>query len=365
MKIVIDDKIPYIREAVARITPDAVYLKGAAITAADVRDADALIVRTRTICNEQLLRDSRVSFVGTATIGFDHIDTEYMERAGVAWTNCPGCNSGSVAQYLHSVLLLLARDFSLPLRMSTIGIVGCGHVGSKVKRVAESLGMRVLVCDPPLEKEYNTHRSSPDIHRQSSPFSTMAEIEREADVITFHVPLERGGDHPTFHIGDEAFFQRLRKRPFIINSSRGAVVDNRALLAALEQGLVRQAVVDTWEGEPEIDTTLLNRVYIGTPHIAGYSADGKTNANNMVLKALCRHFDIDCPPEIVPPTLPDGSVYGRRENSGLPSPTTSDDIAPLRFYNPLVDSERLKAHPEDFERLRGDYPLRREANPVY
>ncbi len=193
----------------------------------------------------------------------------------------------------------------------------------------------------------------------------MEEIEREADVITFHVPLERGGDHPTYHLGDEAFFRRLRKRPFIVNSSRGAVVDNRALLAAIESGRVRQAVIDTWEGEPEIDTTLLYRVYIGTPHIAGYSADGKTNANNMVLGALCRHFGVEYPPAIMPPTLPTGFVYGNEEDSLLPSPAPCTDAAPLRFYNPLIDSERLKAHPEDFERLRGDYPLRREINPIY
>lgn len=336
MRIIIDDKIPYIREAVSNITPDAVYLCGADIRAVDVRDADALIVRTRTLCNENLLAGSRVSFVATATIGFDHIDTAYMERAGIVWTNCPGCNSGSVAQYLHSVLLLLERDFAFTLHTATIGIVGCGHVGSKVKRVAESLGMRVLVCDPIVEASANQH--------QMSMFSSMEEIEREADIITFHVPLECGGDNPTYHLADEAFFNRLQRCPFIINTSRGAVVDNRALLTALESGDIRQAVIDTWEHEPQIDTALLNKVYIGTPHIAGYSADGKVNANNMVLAVLCQHFSVECPPTIVPPELPEGTTL----------------CAPLDYYNPLADSQRLKSHPSDFERLRGDYPLRRE-----
>lgn len=330
MKIVIDDKIPYIRAAIASMGMEAVYKKGADICAEDVRDADALIVRTRTRCDEQLLAGSKVRFIATATIGYDHIDTAYLRRAGIEWANCPGCNAASVAQYMRSVLLLLRRDFALDLQSATIGIVGCGHVGTKVKAVAEELGMRVLVCDPPLG-----HRG----------FVGMDAIEREADVVTFHVPMERCGKYPTFHLADAAFFARLERHAFIVNTSRGGVVDNAALKAALSQGLVRQAVVDTWENEPHIDTDLLDAVYIGTPHIAGYSADGKVKADNMVLEALCRFFTLPRPAEIVPPSLPAGFAY------------TGD---PLELYDPLVDSCRLKAHPELFEALRGDYPLRRE-----
>lgn len=162
MKIVVDDKIPYIQEKLAMLADEVVYLPGAAITADDVRDADALIVRTRTRCDEKLLKGSRVKLVATATIGFDHIDVDYMQRAGIRWTNCPGCNSGSVAQYVECSLLLLAREKHLQLHELTIGIVGCGHVGSKVKAVAERLGMRVLVCDPPLEQQTPiTHHLSP------------------------------------------------------------------------------------------------------------------------------------------------------------------------------------------------------------
>lgn len=330
MKIVIDDRIPYIREAIASITPDAVYLGGAEIGPDDVRDADAMIVRTRTRCDERLLGGSRVRFIATATIGYDHIDTEYLQRAGIGWTNCPGCNAASVAQYVRSSLLLIGRHFGLPLCSATIGIVGCGHVGSRVAAVARGLGMRVLVCDPPLGHDG---------------FVPLGVIEREADVITFHVPLTRTGPHATHHLADEAFFGRLARRPFIINSSRGAVVDNGALRRALAEGTVRQAVVDTWENEPDIDRELLDSVFIGTPHIAGYSADGKVNADNMSIAALCRFFGLTPPPPIVPPSLPEGFVY------------TGD---PLQLYDPLTDSRALKAHPEDFERLRGDYPLRRE-----
>lgn len=330
MKIVIDDKIPYIRDAVAAITDDAVYMDGSAIKADDVRDADAMIVRTRTRCDERLLGGSRVRFVGTATIGYDHLDTAWLDRAGICWTNCPGCNASSVAQYLRSVLILLARFHGVNLVGTTIGIVGCGHVGTLVCDVALSFGMRVLVCDPPVG---------------ASGYVSLETIEREADIITFHVPLTRDGAYPTYHLADEAFFSRLVRRPFIINTSRGAVVDNGALLRAIDDGIVRQAIVDTWEREPHVDLRLLDRVYIGTPHIAGYSADGKANADNMVLDALCRFFGVAAPPVVLPPPLPSGFVY------------TGD---PLQLYNPLDDSRRLKASPDKFEYLRGNYPLRRE-----
>ena len=294
MKIVIDDKIPYIRDAVAAITDDAVYMDGSAIKADDVRDADAMIVRTRTRCDERLLGGSRVRFVGTATIGYDHLDTAWLDRAGICWTNCPGCNASSVAQYLRSVLILLARFHGVNLVGTTIGIVGCGHVGTLVCDVALSFGMRVLVCDPPVG---------------ASGYVSLETIEREADIITFHVPLTRDGAYPTYHLADEAFFSRLVRRPFIINTSRGAVVDNGALLRAIDDGIVRQAIVDTWEREPHVDLRLLDRVYIGTPHIAGYSADGKANADNMVLDALCRFFGVAAPPVVLPPPLPSGFVY--------------------------------------------------------
>lgn len=331
MKIVIDNKIPYIREAIAQMGVEAVYLRGAAITSDDVADADAMIIRTRTHCDERLLAGSHVRFIATATIGYDHIDTDYLKRAGIAWANCPGCNSSSVAQYIQSTLLLLQKDFGIDLKHSTIGIVGCGHVGSKVKAVAEKWGMAVLVNDPPLGYDE---------------FVSLERIEREADIVTFHVPMVKTGAYTTYHLADQGFFKRLERHPILINSSRGEVVDNQALKVAMAEGLVKQAVIDTWEKEPDIDLELLDKVYIGTPHIAGYSADGKVNADNMALQALCHFFGIQPPQMIVPPSLSPDVVY------------TGD---PLQLYNPKADSLRLKAHPEAFETLRGDYPLRREA----
>lgn len=330
MRIVIDDKIPYIREAVRWLTDDAVYMDGASITAEGVRCADAMIVRTRTRCDERLLAGSSVRFVATATIGYDHLDTHWLDRAGIGWTNCPGCNAGSVAQYVRSSLLLLCRHYGLVPQETTLGVVGCGHVGSRVVRVGEELGFRLLVCDPPV--------GAPG-------YVPLSEIERRADIITFHVPLTKDGPYATWHMADDAFFSRLSRCPFIINSSRGAVVDNAALLSSLRAGRARQAVVDTWEGEPAINRDLLDTVFIGTPHIAGYSADGKVNADNMALAALCRHFGLTPPPPILPPPLPEDFVY------------TGD---PLQLYDPMEDSRRLKAAPERFEWFRGNYPLRRE-----
>ena len=334
MKFVVDDKIPYIREALALLADEVVYLKGSEISPDDVRDADALIVRTRTRCDERLLKGSKVQFVGTATIGYDHIDTTWCEQNGIVWTNCPGCNSGSVAQYIESVLLTLLPPSSSLLPKPTLGVVGCGHVGSKVCKVGERLGMRVLVNDPPLE---TTHPSPFTTY----PFVSLDTIAREADIITFHVPL----DDSTRYLADAAFFARLARQPVIINSSRGGVVDESALMQALDDGKVSRAVIDTWENEPDISRALLNKVYIGTPHIAGYSADGKVNADNMIAEALCRHFHLPLPPRILPPPSP----------FHLP-PSTLHQTG----YDVMEDSRKLKTHPEKFEEFRGNYPVRRE-----
>ena len=333
MKVVVDDKIPYIREAIAHIADEVVYLPGSLISAEDVRDADALIVRTRTRCDRTLLEGSRVQFIATATIGFDHLDTEYLRQAGIAWTNCPGCNAGSVAQYLHTSLLLLEQERGLRLSHSTLGVVGVGHVGTLVATVGQEFGLNVLLCDPPRAEQ------------GEEGFLPLERLMAEADVISFHTPLVRSGNHPTFHMADETFFRALARKPIIINTSRGEVVDGKALLKALDEGCVKEAIVDVWENEPDIDLHLLDRVYLGTPHIAGYSADGKANATRMSLEALCRHF---------------GVPHGNFGIAPPPAPSSAHPDDPLSLYDPRNDSEALKAHPGLFEHLRGNYPLRRE-----
>lgn len=338
MKVIVDDKIPYIHSAIEKVADEVVYAPGSQFTPELVKDADALIIRTRTRCNAQLLEGSKVQFVGTATIGYDHIDKAYMAEKGIAWSNCPGCNATSVAQYIYNVLLLLQREKGLCLKQSVLGIVGVGHVGSEVQKAAESLGMTLLLNDP-----LRAEKEGPE------KFASLQQLMEECDVITFHTPLVREGDYATYHLADSAFFSQLKKKPVIINSSRGEVVDNHALLDALESGLIRDAVVDTWENEPEILLPLLEKVYVGTPHVAGYSADGKANATNMVMSALCRHFHLPQLEAVMPPSLP-----------GDFEPSADPEELALQLYNPHHDSWALKKNPEKFEELRGNYPLRRE-----
>lgn len=342
MRIIIDDKIPFIREAAAQLG-EAVYLSGSAISAEDVREADALIVRTRTRCDEDLLQGSRVQMVATATIGYDHIDTAYLQRAGIAWTNCPGCNADSVAQYVQSALVLLEDAGHIRLGDVTVGIVGVGHVGGSVERMLRRMGCRILRYDPPRQE------------RGEEGFVGLEEILAHADVITLHTPLTRQGAHATYHMVDSAFFDALHCRPVLINAARGEVVDEAALKSALKTKKIRAAVIDTWEHEPCIDRELLSQVFLGTPHIAGYSADGKANGTRMALQAVARHFGAQFTAPVVPPALPqDYAYYPERYCPHHPYAEL------LRHYDPRRDSDALKENPEDFERLRGDYPLRRE-----
>ncbi len=334
LRLVADDKIPYLRGQAERLGPTR-YLPGAGITPADVAEADVLVVRTRTRCDRTLLEGSKVKFVATATIGFDHIDTDYLAEAGIGWANCPGCNASSVGQYVASSLIRLERAGYVRLDDCRVGIVGVGHVGPAVDRAVRELGCSTLLCDPP--------RAAVE---GDEGFVSMDEVYRRADVITFHTPLVRDGDTPTWHLAD---FGRMECRPVLINAARGEVVDNAALLAALESGQVRTAVVDTWENEPAISKALLDRVFIGTPHIAGYSADGKATGTRMALEAVARYFGFDMQFDVRPPALPASLV-----------PADDPFDRALQLYDPFTDSRRLKDNPGRFEQLRGDYPLRRE-----
>ena len=320
MRIIVDDKIPFIRGQVERLCDEVVYLAGSRITADDVREADVLIVRTRTLCNRSLLEGSRVRLIVTATIGYDHIDTQYLREAGILWTNSPGCNATSVAQYVRNALLEAEQAGLIRLGEASVGIVGYGHVGRAVCEALRPYVRNILLNDP---------------------FLRLHDDVGECDVITLHTPLTSDGPYPTRHMVDEEFLHRLTRRPILINAARGGVVDEAALKCALREGRICQAIIDTWEGEPDIDRSLLREVFVGTPHIAGYSADGKANATRMALEAVARwsgqsglRFDIE-----VPPASP--------ERTGL-------------AYRPSEDGRMLKANPSDFERQRGLYPPRRE-----
>ena len=347
MKIIIDDKIPYIKGALEPFA-EVVYLPGNKTTPSVVKDADALITRTRTHCNRELLEGSNVKFIATATIGFDHIDTEYCKQAGIEWTNAPGCNAESVNQYIASALFSWSMRRRKDIAGLTIGVVGVGNVGKRVARTCEILGMNVLLNDPPRERVEGKDR-----------FVSLEKIQNEADIITFHVPLNMAGQDKTYHMGDEVFLQNLAKKPLIINSCRGEVIDSTAIYDAIEAGDVEAYIADCWEHEPDINMDLLNLTEFGTPHIAGYSKDGKANGTKMSVQAVSRFFNLgieNWEPENV--ELPHNTLIEidgeqRREYSILAE-------AILSTYDIENDDEALKESPHLFEKLRGDYPVRRE-----
>ena len=347
MKIVIDDKIPYIRGAFEPIA-EVVYLPGSQTTTDVVKDADALVTRTRTKCNRELLEGSNVKFIATATIGYDHVDTEYCKQAGIEWTNAPGCNAESVNQYIASALFSWSMKKRTDLKDKTIGIVGVGHVGSKVERTCKTIGMRVLLNDPPRERTEGSDK-----------FVSLEKIQKEADIITFHVPLNMTGQDATFHMADEKFLQNLKRKPLLINSCRGEVFDSKAISNAYNSGDISGLILDCWENEPDIDLELLIISEYGTPHIAGYSKDGKANGTKMSVQAISRFFNLGIdnwePLNVEPPPNPIIEIDGnqRREYSILAE-------AILSTYNIENDDEALREAPEKFEQLRGDYPVRRE-----
>ena len=331
LNFVIERNVPFIAgllEPYANVT----YLAADEFTPKAVKDADALIVRTRTRCDADLLAKSKCRFIGTATIGTDHIDSKWCEANGITVINAPGCNAPAVAQYVFASIMQLANR---PLPQYTIGIVGVGHVGSIVERWARGLGMNVMVCDPPrMRAEGGDH------------WSSLAEIAEKADIITFHTPLTREGDDTTYHIADDVFFASLKRSPIIINSARGPICDTDALIRALDSGEVSAAVIDCWEGEPDISLELLKRAAIATPHIAGYSHDGKVRATQMILDAITTFF------------------YLPRVTTSAATPKavarTVKPLAIAESYNPLADTIALKNDPSTFEALRNNYRYRSE-----
>ncbi len=347
LKIIADDKIPFLK-GVMEPYAEVSYVAGSETTKELVSDADALVTRTRTKCNKNLLENSKVKMIATATIGFDHIDTNYCKDFDIEWTNAPGCNSGSVKQYIGSVLVTLSIKKNFQFKDKTIGIIGVGNVGSKVKDLAEALGMRVLLNDPPREKKEN-----------SDDFVDLAVIQREADIITFHVPLQHTGEYNTFHLGNEEFFTACKDNVVIINSSRGEVIDNDALFDAVNNKLIGEVVLDVWEKEPNINLKLLEKAIIVTPHIAGYSVDGKANGTAMSVQAISKKFGLPLV-DWYPNELPEPQNPILELDCANQSEKDIFISSILHTYNILEDDFRMREHPEDFEKQRGSYPMRRE-----
>ena len=344
MKIIADDKIPYFK-GVFEPFAEVLYLPGSKISPADLADADVLVTRTRTVCNRALLEKSGVKLVTTATIGIDHLNTAELDELGIEWSNAPGCNAVSVKNYIASALAALDRN----LAGLTLGIIGVGHVGKHIADVGRAFGMNVLLNDPPRAEVVC-----------SEGFTGVDELLAQSDIVTMHVPLERSGKYPTANMADENFFAKMKAGAWFFNSCRGEVMDKKSFIAARKSGRIAGALIDVWPGEPELDAELVSLVNIGTPHIAGYSKDGKANGTTACVRKIAEKFNI--------PSLQDFRV------DSLPEPVFCQEInldpslaqwqqinqAVLHAYDIRNDADALRKNPEQFEQLRGSYWNRRE-----
>jgi erythronate-4-phosphate dehydrogenase len=279
MIIALDAAIPYWKEAFSNLG-NLRPLSAVELKAENIRDADALVIRSVTSVNAELLEGSSVRFVGAASAGTDHIDQKYLKSRGIHFSCAAGCNADSVAEYIVTALHTVAVRRGWQLKSRSMAVVGVGNVGSRVAKKALALGMEVLLCDPPIR----------DL--TGDPRYLMLEDVLGADVLSFHVPLAKEGLYPTWHLINDDRLRSLSAKQFLINSARGAVIDNQALKSALQEGRIEGAVLDVWEGEPKIDYSLLDLIDIGTPHIAGSSMDGKIRATEMMRDALCGFLGI-------------------------------------------------------------------------
>jgi len=375
MKIVADENIPFVAECFSSIG-EVETISGREITPDVVADADVLLVRSITRVDSSLLAESRVRFVGTATIGLDHIDVDFLRQRNIGFASAPGSNANSASEYVIAALLKIGRKHSLRLEGKSIGIVGVGNVGSRVAKKCAALGMKVYLNDPPLQRRVAASSAawrwpspSPSLRDEAATQSKYLPIEElfDCDFTTLHTPLTFEGIDKTFRLADERFFNSLKAGSVLINTSRGGVVDSSALKASIETGSLKAVVLDVWENEPNIDTELLQMVDIGTPHIAGYSLDGKVTGMIMIYKAVCEYFGFNAKFD-VESFLPEPAVPELRIN---PSSGSEQDVllaAVEEIYNISEDDHKLRQiadKPEEgrgvfFDDLRKNYPVRRE-----
>jgi erythronate-4-phosphate dehydrogenase len=352
--IVVNKNTPMVVEVFSRLG-NVIALDTPEVTKEAVRDADILIVRSETDVDSSLLEGTGVRFVGTLTIGTDHIDLDYLTSRGIRFASAPGSNSNSVAEYLAAALLVWCQRTGEPLRGKLLGIVGVGNVGSKVVRVARALEMDVVLNDPPLARETGDPSYRP-----------LDEL-MDADFVTLHVPLTRTGPDATYHLFAEERLKKMKRGSVLINTARGAVVEKSALRDALSSGNLSAAILDVWEGEPRIDTGLLDLVMIGTPHIAGYSLDGKLNALRMVYEQVCQYLQVGAewsdgltpPPSASERIVVPQSITVEREIVAFAIRQAYDielDDYMLRRVVSMPETERGRY----FMRLRAEYRTRRE-----
>jgi erythronate-4-phosphate dehydrogenase len=350
MRIIIDENIAFAEEAFTPFGKVGLY-PGREITNDILKDADALIVRSVTVVNETLLKETKVKFVGTATIGWDHLDTRYLDKNNIFYTSAAGCNSDAVAEYVTAALYDIAARRSLSLKGKKIGLIGAGNIGTRVARIASSIGMEVKLNDPPLARESKSDKYLP-----------LAELF-DSDIITLHVPLNPDGEDKTYHLFNKDNLQLLKDNIIFINTSRGPVVDNDILPRFIkEKGLI--SVLDVWENEPMLNKELLSLTEIASPHVAGYSVEGKINGTIMIYNALCNFAGYDpgwkyqTPPPVEEPI--------RAEDKG----TLEEQIDSVikSTYNVRKDDTELRKAldmeirfiPAYFDLLRKKYPLRKQ-----
>ena len=358
MQFVVDEEIPLGREAFSHLG-SVTLLPGRAMTREALREAHALIVRSVTKVEATLLADTTVQFVGTATTGVEHIDREYLAARDIGFAAAPGCNANAVAEYVLTALLVTAHAKGLVLDGKTLGIIGVGRIGSLVAAKAPALGLQTLLHDPPLARATGDRRYRP-----------LSEIFR-ADFVTLHVPLTLDGPDATFHLIGTDELAHMATSSILINTARGEVVDNAALLEALTGRTVGGAVMDVWEREPSINWDLLNHVTLGTPHVAGYSSDAKINGTVMLYHACCRFWGMKpawTPPPDLPTPLAPGTVpHIEFDAAGKDFQTLAHEIA-TTLYDLPGDHARMRdllaipepLRPAAFDQLRKDYPHRRE-----
>lgn len=355
MRIVADENIPLVNAFFGHLG-EVVCLPGRSMTAADVRDADALIVRSVTKVNPALLAGSRVKFVGTCTIGVDHLDQPYLDANAIRWSSAPGCNANSVVEFVYAALCHLDINW-LPVKF---GIIGCGNVGGLLYKRLKAQGVDVRCYDPNL-----TLNQNPDL--------TSLDEVLACDVISMHTPLVSTGSHPSFHLLGHNELRLLKTGAVLINCGRGPVINNQALLDVLSERTDLRVVLDVWEPEPDISLELLDKVLLGSPHIAGYSYDGKLNGTEMIYQALCNHLD-KSPQSSLGALVPPLANNQLRVDGKIDAHTDIFNIVKVlikQVYDIAADDARLRAlarqalagevvFGEGFDGLRKHYPVRRE-----
>lgn len=353
VKILVDENMPYARELFSRLG-EVKPVAGRPIPVDELADAQALMVRSVTRVNASLLSGTAVKFVGTATAGTDHVDQAWLHEAGIGFSAAPGCNAIAVVEYVFSALLMLAERDGFTLKDRTVGIVGVGNVGSRLQARLEAWGVRTLLCDPPRAERGD-----------AGDFRPLEALVREADILTFHTPLFKEGPYKTLHLADDALISALKPGAILINACRGAVVDNAALLTRLEAGQDLSVVLDVWEPEPDLNVELLKRVDIGTPHIAGYTLEGKARGTTQVFEAFSAF--IGHRQQVALDTLLPAPEFGRITLHGPLDQPTLKRVAHL-VYDVRRDDAPLRkvaGIPGEFDKLRKNYLERREWSSLY